>query len=277
MQQLHIPSMEGTPDLDEIQEEFYEDFEKLSNPLKVFSTEYKRNEYFRQKGILLLPEEKLLGHSLVPRVHRGTGTATQEQHRDTFQYIPIGKVLSAYLQQPGVMKSLLHQPESRDLSSFRDGYIYNETWKGNKEKPVIPLLIYVDDFETANPLGSRKGVHKLFAVYFSVLGIPQEVQARLEHIHLLALANSRVLSAYGVESLFRVVVEDLNKLHSNGLLVECEDFQGLVYPKLFQLIGDNLAVNPLLGYSAGFNANCYCRSSKASIVFILTMFVMLSL
>lgn len=153
VQQLPLLSMEGTPDLNKIKEELYEDFQKLSNSLKDYSTEYKRNEYFRQKGILLLPEEKLLGHSLVPGVHRGTGTARQEQRRDTFQYIPIGKVLTAYLQQPGVMKSLPHQPESRDLSSFRDGYIYNETWKGNKEKPVIPLLMYVDDFETANPLG----------------------------------------------------------------------------------------------------------------------------
>ncbi|KAJ8044396.1 hypothetical protein HOLleu_07132 [Holothuria leucospilota] len=48
-----------------------------------------------------------------------------------------------------------------------------------------------------------------------------------------------------------------------GLVLDCPCYQGKVYPMLFQFVGDNLALNPLLGFAGSFSANYYCRFCKS--------------
>lgn len=41
-----------------------------------------------------------------------------------------------------------------------------------ENKIALPLLIYFDDFEVDNPLGSHAGIHKLGGVYVSLPFLP---------------------------------------------------------------------------------------------------------
>ena len=48
----------------------------------------------------------------------------------------------------------------------------------------------------------------------------------------------------------------------NSALLSCDSFTGIVRPTLFQVIGDNLGIHELLGFSGSFSANFTCRFCK---------------
>ncbi|KAJ8032473.1 hypothetical protein HOLleu_26006 [Holothuria leucospilota] len=147
---------------------------------------------------LILPEEKLLGYQFQSKFEKKTGTQLHIQKAKTFQYIPLAKSLKKFLEIPGVMQVVLGSKQSEDniLSSYYDGDYYKEKFTNERENPVIPLLLYKDDFKTANPLGSKRGKHKVSSFYISVLSLPLKYQARLDNILLVALAKSCLVTKY---------------------------------------------------------------------------------
>ncbi|XP_072045638.1 uncharacterized protein [Amphiura filiformis] len=184
----------------------------------------------------------------------------------TFQYIPLSKLIKVYLEQPGMMESILsYQKVGEDniLESYRDGQFYKDFFDEENEL-IFPLLVYSDDFEPANPLGSRRGKHKLAAFYIQFLNIPQKKQSRLDNILLVALAETTRVAKYGIDDILKVLVNDLEKLYNDGVYIDSPgEFQGLVKPKLFQICGDNLGLHQLLGFACGFTANYPCRVCRA--------------
>lgn len=55
----------------------------------------------------------------------------------------------------------------------------------------MPLILYYDDFETCNPLGSHAGIYKLDAIYFTIASIPPKYASRIENIFLAMLFHSQ--------------------------------------------------------------------------------------
>jgi len=48
------------------------------------------------------------------------------------------------------------------------GFISETILFFSQQRHALQILLYYDDFETANPLGSKKGIHKLGCVYFTL-------------------------------------------------------------------------------------------------------------
>ena len=57
---------------------------------------------------------------------------------------------------------------------------------------AIRLHMYVDDFEVCNPIGSRRSVHKLTAIYFVVGNVPRRYWSQAPGIYLALLARCKV-------------------------------------------------------------------------------------
>ena len=171
-----------------------------------------------------------------------------------------------FLQQPGVLSSILQEKKSDEdsvLESYRDGLYFQENFNSHTNDKFLPFLLYSDDFETANPLGSRKGIHKLTAVYASFLCLPSKYRANLRNIMLVALVPAQFVSKYGMDSILSPVVQELKEIERTGLQLNCPgEYVGSVKPRLFQVIGDNLALNTMLGYVSSFSSNYYCRVCK---------------
>lgn len=241
--------------------------ESLEDPLREMKSEKRQLEYFKQKEVLIPPVSKTLGYKHVPRVNKVTGRAEEVKTKETLQYIPIGQMLKKYLEQPGMMRIVLKEINGDNttgmLRSYQDGEYYRTSFKEDG-KLLIPLLLYSDDLEISNPLGSRKGAHKVCAFYMSILCLPQKFQSALSNILLVALTKSKLLSKYGIDKVLDVICDELEALHADGIKVDTPEYKGQVYPKLFQVIGDNLAVHSLLGFPCGFTANHFCRECKLS-------------
>ena len=241
----------------------------VKDPFDYFSlsTVHKQNQYAHECKVLIEPEEIVLGKAYRECLNVRTGRTEQKQVDETFQYVPIGDSLKVFLEQPGYMSVISQEKDSAGekevLQTYRDGSYYR-TFEGKQNCLDIELLLYNDDFETANPLGSKKGKHKLLGVYLTVASLPKKYQAKLENVLLVALAKSSLVSKYGVNAVLQRISDDLEVLFTEGLHIDSPDgFNSTIRLRLLQAVGDNLALNTILGFAGSFSANYYCRFCKA--------------
>ncbi|XP_033624675.1 uncharacterized protein LOC117288084 [Asterias rubens] len=246
-------------------EEAFQGCTVISKPFDELNSEYKQIQYLMRNGYLVLPVEQILGYIYKPQLTK-TGRMQQVRQQESFQCVPFKKLCQTYLQQPGMMKAILsHEKEGSEsvLESYRDGEFFKKEFAEENEN-IFPVVLYCDDFEPANPLGSRRGQHKLCAFYIQFLNIPRKLQSSLDNILLAALAKSKLVSKYGIDSILKVLVNDLQEMYTDGIHVNSPgEYQGLVKPKLFQICGDNLGLHLVMGFSCGFTANYPCRRCKA--------------
>ena len=107
---------------------------------------------------MIPPEEIIVGKTFVTQTDKCTGNVMQVEHKDTYQYVPIRTNLQRFLQQPGVLQVIMEEGKSNNekfLESYRDGLLYKKQNTERQHSYTLPIVLYNDAFETANPLGSR--------------------------------------------------------------------------------------------------------------------------
>lgn len=82
------------------------------------------------------------------------------------------------------MESLLSFTNSSNIFNFIQSILWKTKILKNPNKFLLPLLLYYDDFEVNDPLGSHAGNQKLGAVYISIPCLPSEIVSSLENIFL---------------------------------------------------------------------------------------------
>ena len=232
-----------------------------------FSTEYRQKQFAIKSGSLIMPKQVDLGEIHKKRVNRYTGRTEEKPTTESFQYVPIGPNLKQFLEQRGYMKNIIqHQQNDAEddiIQTYRDGTCYKENENQDRNIMDIEILLYNDDFETGNPLGPKKGKQKVLGIYMSVISLPEKYQSKLENILLVAVAKSSFVAKYGINTILDPIIVDLESLYATGLDINAHgEFQGRVRPKLFQAVGDNLALNTVLGFVSCFTANYFCRYCK---------------
>lgn len=78
-------------------------------------------------------------------------------------------------------------------SNIIQAKLWNEKCALRDDEPGskrLPLILYFDDYETNNPLGSHKGISKCGAVYAKLPSLPPEYQAKIENLFLFILFNT---------------------------------------------------------------------------------------
>ena len=125
-----------------------------------------------------------------------------------------------------------HHAPAGILRDFCDGeFAHNHPLV--KENPkILQIAIYFDDLETANPLGSKRGKHKLGKsvlraltvnstcftsscigmFYWMLLNIHPAHRSTLHSIQLLAVAKSADIRLYGIDAVLKPVLADLKIL-----------------------------------------------------------------
>lgn len=99
-----------------------------------------------------------------------------------------GKTLKSFLEIQGVFENILNYYES--LNNSNNDLISNIVpavhWKSklntNSDNIHFPLLIFYDDFEIGNALGSLASIQKLGAVYATLPIVPPKYISTLENI-----------------------------------------------------------------------------------------------
>ena len=83
-------------------------------------------------------------HCYTSRVNRKKGRIEQIQKSETYQYVPMSKLLKAYLEQPGMMECFIQCNSTAAhniLRSYCDGQYFQTTFHEGGDM-IVPLLLY---------------------------------------------------------------------------------------------------------------------------------------
>jgi len=232
--------------------------EQLMTLLSVFQkvkSSYQRQQLFQKSENFVLPVEKGLGTRTEVRVR--DAKRQQVIVPDTFMYVPLLKTLDTIISCPQFTKYF--QPDSMEGSSgyefFKDSKSFKSNQLFSKFPHSIQIQLFYDDFETVNPLGSKRGVHKIGALYFTLRNLPDFFNSNLNQIYLLGLFYTEDAKKYGISSILRQIIPDIQLLETQGVKVQGTQHFGT----LCSIVHDNLGGNTLLGFMESFSANYYCR------------------
>jgi len=97
-----------------------------------------------------------------------------EKGTKTVVYVPIQHMLQKLLNKTDildkVMSEKVHVPH--EYSSYADGEHFKENGLLSVDEFTVALILYLDDFEVANPLGTSKLKHKMCAMYWVIANVP---------------------------------------------------------------------------------------------------------
>ena len=115
------------------------------------------------------------------------------------------------------------------IGDYCDGSLFKNhpLFASNDESLQLQFIIYYDDVEVTNPLGSRRGKYKLgsqlaiydailsdfLGLFYYVLGnIQPKYRSALKVIQLIAAVTYPLLKEYGYEHVLEPFIEDVKKL-----------------------------------------------------------------
>jgi hypothetical protein len=131
------------------------------NPFEGLHTEYFRNKYYRQELHFLEPRETKLGEQYL---------TSGKMIKDFLYEIPLLSSLELLLSDQFIFDEVFrgHKRSDSLLSDYCDGSLYNSHNLFSKDHTALQLIVYYDDVEVCNPLGSRAKKHKLAIFYYSL-------------------------------------------------------------------------------------------------------------
>ncbi|XP_042084783.1 uncharacterized protein LOC102293912 isoform X2 [Haplochromis burtoni] len=210
------------------------------------SSAYKRRAYFREQFAVVEPVEYAL---------------SREEDR-SFQYVPILKSLLQAMTRKEIQDLILHdeKPQGKDGTQYRafcDGIYYktNELFSG--EDPTIAIILYIDDFEICNPLGTSRKKHKVTAVYWVIADIPAQLRSSLTSIFLAILCKADDVKRFGYSTVLEPLLKDLVSLEEEGLYVPALGRK--VKGTVFSIVADNLGAHSVGGFVENFCSSYFCR------------------
>lgn len=244
-----------------IYDEVYDVFDLVMfesrNPLKELSSEKKRFSIYRKECSYLDPQKftaSLHNEKKIQAVH-----------------LSLSHQLKIFLEIPGLFKEIVKYEnkinklfkEKKIFSSILHGSVWQNYYKPMyKDKTVIPVFLYFDDYGTGNALGTHAANQKIGAVYVSLPTLQPHLRAKLKNIFSTTIFRSenRELSHNEV---FHKIITELNILSVNGLKdVNVDGELKLIYFQCVTILGDNLGLNQICGFEASFNATYYCRRCR---------------
>lgn len=241
-----------------------EDFKDLFQQI---STEHLRFKMFEEKSSYIPPQLFEVGQ--VSTYHLNNDKSLTVQMQPAYAAtVSLKDTLQAALSIPGVMESILTymnnlSKEKELLSNVLQADLWIKKYN-ELNKIILPVHLYFDEFETRNPLGSHAGEEKLGGVYVSLACLPPSMSAKLKNIFVSTIFYAKHLNLFKTENLFKKTIEDLNFLSEKGLEIFFDGSCKTVYFECVQVLGDNLGMNRICGFSSSFMAKYFCRICSAT-------------
>lgn len=138
----------------------------------------------------------------------------------SFYYIPLIKSLEQFLSNSRILDMVKSTPQSCPKEGFLydiiDGSLFKFRTLFSIQCSALQVILYTDEIEICNPLGSYASVSKLLMVYYILGNIDPKFRSKLSAIRLLAIAKANDIDECGVDVLLQKWDEDLHLLY-NGV------------------------------------------------------------
>ncbi|KAJ8671770.1 hypothetical protein QAD02_003029 [Eretmocerus hayati] len=149
----------------------------ITGVIQKHNSHYKRCKRFSQDG-LTRPVPVIVGSAMEEKCKNNQIVKELTPRKSYF--IPLKSTFKSFFEKPGVLKTVFNYMHAlSNNTSVLSDLIQGESWREKMKKyylnkVVIPLLMYIDEFDVNDPLGSHKGIQKLCGVYCSILTLPPE-------------------------------------------------------------------------------------------------------
>lgn len=234
---------------------------QFDSPFRGLRTLDQQIEALKNNCGYIEPIEMPLGYRVDDALDHETGMYIPKITMETCQYIPIINTLKLVLSSKDVREVITSEEKSADgvLASFLDGEHAKIHPFFLQHKHALRIQLYYDELEIVNPLGSKTGVHKLGAFYYTIQNLPSHMNSELSSIHVLLLCCDADVKKYGFKKILGPFLHDLARLESDeGVLVQGQDYEFVLRASIAAFCGDGLSVHDVFNL-LGPSANKFCR------------------
>ena len=110
---------------------------------------------------------------------------------------------------------------------------------------ALQLVVYYDELEICNPLGSHIKRHKLGIVFYTLANIAPQYRSQLKMINLAIVP---VIEKHSLDEVLKPFINDINILSTTGISLTVHGVSRTFKGALLAFLGDNLASNDLGGF-----------------------------
>jgi len=215
-----------------------------------WKTPHKRKNFYKKAFHFVNPEK-------IEYVKTVSKKGITTNVKTFFYYVDIEKSLEYSFTKDKSLNLDLKPPLSRTdglLTDVTDGKAFKDNTFFQENPLCIKIIIYQDGVEIVNAIGSAKRVHKLLAIYLSILNLPDHLRSHINSIKLVALCREK---HFEHQIVYGRIVKDLKVLEERGLKLPDGRF---VKVGLVCVTGDNLGSHGLGGFVENFSRALYfCR------------------
>lgn len=214
------------------------------------------------------PKTILLGYRTDTAIQNAENIAKSVP--ETFQYIPITKTLTCLIKNEDVRnliesEKISPDEESSQIKNYTDGVQYKKSNYFQRYSNALRIILYYDDIEVVNPIGSKTSIHKLGIFYFTLQNFPLHISTSSENIFILLICYANDIKKYGFKEILGPFIADMHLLeHDDG--IEVSLLNGEMYVLRAVLIGftgDTLAAHDIFEHLSP-SADCFCRTCMVS-------------
>lgn len=186
---------------------------------------------------------------------------------DTYSYIPVKSLMQQLLKNSEICDQVSKVRISSDgiLRDYCDGQIFKEHPVFQRDQNALQIVVYYDEIELCNPLGSSNKKHKVGCIFLSLGNLHPNMRSSLDSMFLVAVGSSKVINKHGINEFLKVFVKDINELSQTGVHVEFNNESKHYNIALLAFLADNLAAHQLGGFKESMSfAFRICRSCMAT-------------
>ncbi|KAL3967359.1 claudin [Sarotherodon galilaeus] len=249
-----------------LQQEVLSTLDNFQDPFPICAASNLQDRVTQMHFNPVTPEEIIIS-KYACRVKKGESRVLAIKNK-SFYYIPLIESLKQLLSNSRLFDMLSAGPQSCPNASFlydiNDGIIFKTHPLFSKKNSALQLILYSDEIEMCNPLGSRASVNKLLMFYYTLGNIDPKFRSKLASIRLLAIAKSRDIDECGVDIILRRINEDLKLLY-DGVMINTVNGEFYLNGAVVAVCGDTLAQHELAGFKEGVGfAYSKCRHCECT-------------
>lgn len=233
---------------------------RTSGPFRGMKTKDGQISAIKNHYRYVEPESKFLGQR-VDQILGPGGEYRQRTVNETFQIASLKETLKLVLSHETIRTHVENLRPNEDglLEYFCDGERFAEIGFLTQYPNAIQFVLYYDEVEVANGLGSKCGIHMLAVFYIVILNIPSHLNSKLGAIHVIAIAYYEDILARGFEPILEPFLAELAELESDeGVAVVVNETEMILRACLVGCFGDSKSIHMLLGF-LGSGARHFCR------------------
>ena len=159
------------------------------------------------------------------------------------------------------------------LKTFSGTFLFKSHPLFSSDPYALQLIVYYDEVETVNPIGSYVKKHKLGCMFFFLGNVRPKFRSTFKAIHLVAVCKYVDVVKYSMDAFLAPFVEDIKTLFGDGIQVLINNEYRTIRGTLLAFLADTLAAHAVGGFKGSMSfALRICRTCMATTTDISSCF-----